>query len=978
MKKKYSYLLICLFLISSKIVSGQSLNATLLELKFSNDGYPERFTKVENGFFFSSEDDQLWFSDGTDENTYLVKDFDSGLYDDISSLTPAGTKVFFVAENGRDNRELWVSDGTNEGTIQLTDRSVGSGTENIYDIIEFNGKIYFGAHSEVYGNELWVSNGTPSGTFVLKDIAENTTNSNPRDFYIFNNTLFFKAYTEQFNTELWTSDGTEQGTVLFKDINEGTLGGMSSSQGYRTFDHNLYFFANNGTNGTELWKSDGTSEGTQLLKDIRLGNNSSNNGIMIGAVLNDKLIFTANDGINGIELWKTDGTLAGTSIFKDINTGLESGFLYDEVLKLAGDKIFFTATDGGEQFGLWVSDGTDQGTIFLNSTTPELLAVDDSGAFVVYFAYKENSGNVLWKSDGTKNGTVVISEEMKLTNISVSDQSFLAYDNRIFFNGKNEVNGNEMWVTNGTPEGTRLFFDVNHSWGVAPSLLKSVGDRLFFRGNQYGSYGLCTSDGTIEGTKYLEGQNIDKNSSFADFNGKLAASAHDGTHGFELWMSDGTHAETKMIKDINLGKDGSMSEYQEFSVIQDKLYFSANDGVHGFELWTSDGTESGTYMIKDLRTGGSNYHSYPLDFVELNGSIYFHARSNSGDAIWKSDGTESGTQIVQTLNDIRELRTVNNKLLIIAETSGTSYGPHDLWVSDGTAQGTQHLKSFGDNIDSDILFMTILNNELYFVAKSPDSFRKAIYKSDGTVKGTKLLYDGINHNPPDIDIDDIMTCGNYVYFAIQEGYGANKELWRTDGTVEGTLMVAGPDTQDFSFFRNMTCFDGYLLYLAESSANNIWVTNGQPNEAVQLDIEISNGLNFQEYDNIGYMETNGDKLYFEARTDISGSEIYVSTPDFSSLHVDDNGFAETSNTKGLVSIYPNPTSEIIKIKSMRETSILSFELFDLFGKKLIKQENKSLSSEMTYNVGKLLQGIYLMRVNFLNGNNESAKLIIID
>jgi hypothetical protein len=93
---------------------------------------------------------------------------------------------------------------------------------------------------------------------------------------------------------------------------------------------------------------------------------------------------------------------------------------------------------------------------------------------------------------------------------------------------------------------------------------------------------------------------------------------------------------------------------------------------------------------------------------------------------------------------MRVLKTVNNKLFIIAETSGTTYGPHDLWTSDGTASGTVHLKTFGDRYD--IQLTTSLNNELYLVVVSPDSYFKSVYKTDGTITGTKLLFDGASPN----------------------------------------------------------------------------------------------------------------------------------------------------------------------------------------------------------------------------------------
>ncbi len=65
-------------------------------------------------------------------------------------------------------------------------------------------------------------------------------------------------------------------------------------------------------------------------------------------------------------------------------------------------------------------------------------------------------------------------------------------------------------------------------------------------------------------------------------NGVLNFSSNDGTHGNELWQSDGTAAGTYLVDDINPG--AASSDPTPLAVLSGQLVLAANDGTHGSEL----------------------------------------------------------------------------------------------------------------------------------------------------------------------------------------------------------------------------------------------------------------------------------------------------------------------------------------------------------------------------------------------------------
>ena len=80
--------------------------------------------------------------------------------------------------------------------------------------------------------------------------------------------------------------------------------------------------------------------------------------------------------------------------------------------------------------------------------------------------------------------------------------------------------------------------------------------------------------------------------------------ANDGSHGYELWKSDGTAAGTQLVADINPGPSAAPSRVTDGG--RRALFFIANDGSNGRELWKSDGTAAGTFLVKDINPGSAD------------------------------------------------------------------------------------------------------------------------------------------------------------------------------------------------------------------------------------------------------------------------------------------------------------------------------------------------------------------------------------
>jgi ELWxxDGT repeat protein len=173
-----------------------------------------------------------------------------------------------------------------------------------------------------------------------------------------------------------------------------------------------------------------------------------------------------------------------------------------------------------------------------------------------------------------------------------------------------------------------------------PDSLTDVGGTLYFSAED-GIHGreLWRSDGTEAGTLIVKdlvpGALGSSPWNPTDVGGTLYFTAYDDKHGRELWRSNGTGAGTAMVKDIWPG--GGFDESSNPSQLTDMggtLYFVADDGTHGSELWRTDGTEAGTVMVTDLYRGKQG--SAPMAITDFGGTVFFSAvTQTTGRELWR-------------------------------------------------------------------------------------------------------------------------------------------------------------------------------------------------------------------------------------------------------------------------------------------------------------------------------------------------------
>ena len=490
----------------------------------------------------------------------------------------------------------------------------------------------------------------------------------------------------------------------------------------------------------------------------------------------------------------------------------------------------------------------------------------------------------------------------------------------LFFVAYDELNGSELWKSSGTDTSTVLIKDI-------------------YPGNRSSSIG-----------------------DIVELNGLAIFRTTTDTSGTELWRSDGTELGTFLLKEIASGASGSGPD--NYLIVNNTLYFAASSSTYGRELWKTDGTTSGTQLVSDIATGINS--SFPSDLTVVNDTlIYFLAQNSAfGKELWKTDGTNAGTNIVKDINPgsggslISDLIAVDSNLFFLASDSNGK----ELWISDGTSAGTDLLKDINQGSQSGINNLTNVNGTLFFSAND-NIHGQELWKSDGTSSGTVLVKDIDSTtslgNPVSSNPSNLFKLGDTLYFTASDS-AHGTELWKSDGTSSGTVLVQDITTGTrSSTLRNLTAFNGSLIFTKSNFTNELWISNGSQS-STNLVKAFNNFFNF----NHPFVQL-GDTLYFPANDGFTGNELWKTdgTSSNTNLVKDINEFNTTVGPEDLTivdgNIYftiPNDSlgtelwksdgstngTQIVKDIAENRNASSSITGLDTLGNKLVFKERSSI------------------------------------
>ncbi|QXP63364.1 T9SS type A sorting domain-containing protein [Polaribacter sp. HaHaR_3_91] len=445
------------------------------------------------------------------------------------------------------------------------------------------------------------------------------------------------------------------------------------------------------------------------------------------------------------------------------------------------------------------------------------------------------------------NAQITLVKEINNNGASSSNPAYLTVlDGKIFFsaddsNGSNtpggEDLGKELWITDGTTDGTNFLKDIKPgSDSGNPFAYFIFNNKLYFTAND-GSAELWTSDGTEAGTTKADimptitGEAPQR---FTELNGMayFTVGGQPGNTSAEtankLVQWDG---ENDAVQVADVG-DGFESIFAEMVAYKDALYiymnYSTQDASYGNELYKYSPTTDTFTLVKDIDAGTGD--SSISNFTIVNDILYFEADN----ALWQTDGTETGTITVAAATNLAGIADLFawNDQLFFAGDDGTN--DDQLYVLNPTTNTIKNISNIsGKNHDPSNY--AAYNGYLYYSGEDATSTNQYLFRTNGT--SIEQLDNTIK------DIDEITVLNDILYFEGDNGdtgnelYSLNPTTLATESVTAEIIKVFPNPASEYIMVPQSLLKSAYVIY--DISGKSV---SGGIISSEKIDLDLNSGL----------------------------------------------------------------------------------------------------------------------------------------
>lgn len=593
--------------------------------------------------------------------------------------------------------------------------------------------------------------------------------------------------------------------------------------------------------------------------------------------------------VSDIELKAYLETETGTYLVHSVRPGFVLNFFdggnLTELFKSSTPFSLLGKTDAGVLVKVNRNTSTTSGS--------DIILVDSEGNATTLFTeegvqsyflkgdelYAFNSGAWVRRYDLTGN-FVQLSDEY--SNCGTCDKQRYLFEDLLFYETSDDV-----WVTDGTPAGTKLIMEDNSEpfgelFGLGGKLyLRSTNTLLAYDIEEEVTVDLLRDLPAINGNLQLRSE-----AAIVDSNIIFIAISDD--YGWEIFISDGTKAGTRLATEVVAGPENGVNSNAGvgFEYVGGNIIFQKPDENES-EFWITDGTDEGTYKVFDLEAEDVLFRGNMASFERSDGkiilAIYSETTNETQSYIYSIDPTQSGQEAVlvavipYTLDNSFYWRRLVSDRFVTAQGDGTSrylvsYGTEvgdvdtlDLFIGSSayllsndtllvyaTQFDNQRTIRFSDGrsvpVDSNIILTSA-------IATGGSSFDAAFHIGDSlyTIVFTEGIGEGIYKiNPGDyaptflLDLfeftrgsryRDVEALGNRLFirpfsgedFLLQEGVATSFSIPEDIYSIPGNSSFAGQIGEKFYYHPS-----GTGARITEINVNEATISNLRPVPINQL------------------------------------------------------------------------------------------------------------------------------------------------